>query len=67
MSIRSRPMPRPLDPLKVRDPCLTAKGEPRASVALEALRTLWFNTGTLCNTAHIATSNRARATIGSCI
>jgi len=27
----------------------TAKGEPRASVALRALETLWFNTGTLCN------------------
>lgn len=27
----------------------TAKGEPRASVALRALDTLWFNTGTLCN------------------
>jgi uncharacterized Fe-S cluster-containing radical SAM superfamily protein len=27
----------------------TAKGEPRASIALRALNTLWFNTGTLCN------------------
>jgi organic radical activating enzyme len=27
----------------------TAKGEPRASIALRALQTLWFNTGTLCN------------------
>ncbi|MEL7465192.1 MAG: radical SAM protein [Pseudomonadota bacterium] len=27
----------------------TAKGERRASVALERLETLWFNTGTLCN------------------
>jgi uncharacterized Fe-S cluster-containing radical SAM superfamily protein len=27
----------------------TAKGGPRASVALRALETLWFNTGTLCN------------------
>lgn len=27
----------------------TAKGEPRASIALRALETLWFNTGTLCN------------------
>lgn len=27
----------------------TAKGEPRASVTLRALETLWFNTGTLCN------------------
>jgi len=34
---------------KFKDPDLTAKGEPRASVALERLDTLWFNTGTLCN------------------
>jgi uncharacterized Fe-S cluster-containing radical SAM superfamily protein len=38
-----------LDPAKFRDPDWTADGKPRASVALEALRTLWFNTGTLCN------------------
>ena len=31
------------------DPFLTAKGERRAQVALRALDTLWFNTGTLCN------------------
>jgi pyruvate-formate lyase-activating enzyme/predicted phosphodiesterase len=42
---------RPLDPEKFRDPALTAKGEKRARVALEGLRTLWFNTGTLCNIA----------------
>ncbi|HKF72092.1 MAG TPA: radical SAM protein, partial [Stellaceae bacterium] len=40
---------RPLDPEKFRDPAITAAGEPRARVALEQLRTLWFNTGTLCN------------------
>ncbi len=34
---------------KFSDPKLTAKGEERASVALHALETLWFNTGTLCN------------------
>jgi len=34
---------------KFRDPQVTAKGERRAAVALSALRTLWFNTGTLCN------------------
>ena len=28
---------------------ITAKGEPRASVKLNKLKTLWFNTGTLCN------------------
>jgi hypothetical protein len=39
----------PLDPAKFRDPVTTAKGEVRAQVALRALETLWFNTGTLCN------------------
>jgi hypothetical protein len=39
----------PLDAAKFRDPCLTAAGETRARVALGALRTLWINTGTLCN------------------
>ena len=33
------------------DPRRTADGKPRARVALESLRTLWFNTGTLCNLA----------------
>ena len=32
---------------------LTAKGEKRARVGLTKLRTLWFNTGTLCNLACI--------------
>ncbi|MEP3050869.1 MAG: radical SAM protein [Erythrobacter sp.] len=41
--------PKPLDPGKFRDPQVTASGEPRASVDLKALETLWFNTGTLCN------------------
>ena len=40
-----------LDPRKFRDPEKTAAGEPRASVALRQLKTLWFNTGTLCNIA----------------
>ncbi len=31
------------------NPDWTAKGEPRARVALTKLETLWFNTGTLCN------------------
>jgi hypothetical protein len=39
----------PLDPGKFHDPLVTAKGEARAQVALRALETLWFNTGTLCN------------------
>ncbi|GBE44044.1 antilisterial bacteriocin subtilosin biosynthesis protein AlbA [bacterium BMS3Bbin10] len=34
---------------KFADPDMTANGQPRARVALEALETLWFNTGTLCN------------------
>jgi len=38
-----------LDPRKFRDPLITARGERRARVALKALETLWFNTGTLCN------------------
>src|SRR6202035_5799331 len=42
-------MTRALDPAKFRDPFVTAKGESRATVALRALETLWFNTGTLCN------------------
>ncbi|HJU18955.1 MAG TPA: radical SAM protein [Stellaceae bacterium] len=36
-------------PHKFEDPFVTAKGERRAWVALEALETLWFNTGTVCN------------------
>lgn len=38
-----------LDTRKFQDPRWTAKGEPRAAVALTALRMLWFNTGTRCN------------------
>ncbi len=34
---------------KFSDPGFTAEGQPRASVSLDALETLWFNTGTLCN------------------
>jgi uncharacterized Fe-S cluster-containing radical SAM superfamily protein len=40
---------RVLDPMKFRDPLITAKGDKRATVTLRALETLWFNTGTLCN------------------
>jgi pyruvate-formate lyase-activating enzyme len=39
----------PIDPRKFQDPFVTAKGERRAHVTLSALKTLWFNTGTLCN------------------
>ena len=38
-----------LDPAKFKDARTTAKGEPRAHVALKSLETLGFNTGTLCN------------------
>ncbi|MBT4888245.1 MAG: radical SAM protein [Rhodospirillales bacterium] len=38
-----------LDPAKFRNPDTTVKGERRAVVALTRLRTLWFNTGSLCN------------------
>lgn len=34
---------------KFSDAKVTAKGEPRATVALSNPKTLWFNTGTLCN------------------
>ncbi|HBR67804.1 MAG TPA: radical SAM protein [Rhodospirillaceae bacterium] len=36
---------------KFSDPLVTAKGEQRAWVDLKELKTLWFNTGTLCNLA----------------
>ena len=42
---------RPLAREKFRDPARTAGGEERATVPLVGLRTLWFNTGTLCNLA----------------
>ncbi len=38
-------------PGKFADPLITADGRPRAAVHLAGLRTLWFNTGTLCNLA----------------
>lgn len=36
-------------PAKFSDPDATAKGETRASVGWTGLKTLWLNTGTLCN------------------
>ncbi|MBM3564520.1 MAG: radical SAM protein [Alphaproteobacteria bacterium] len=42
-------LPLPIHPAKFRDPDVTAKGERRAVVALTRLKTLWFNTGSLCN------------------
>ncbi len=35
--------------LKFQDPHVTANGKPRAVVPFDRLKTLWFNTGTLCN------------------
>jgi uncharacterized Fe-S cluster-containing radical SAM superfamily protein len=49
VSARPASLPRPLDPAKFRDPVTTARGERRAQVAPAGLRTLWINTGTLCN------------------
>jgi uncharacterized Fe-S cluster-containing radical SAM superfamily protein len=43
--------PASLDPEKFINPDITAKGEQRAVVALTHLKTLWFNTGSLCNIA----------------
>jgi len=34
---------------KFTDPWFTADGQKRASVELQSLKTLWFNTGSLCN------------------
>jgi predicted phosphodiesterase len=34
---------------KFKDPRVTADGQPRATVELQKLETLWLNTGTLCN------------------
>lgn len=40
---------RPLGPFD--HPEFTARGEPRAKVPFDGLKTLWFNTGTVCNIA----------------
>lgn len=42
-------MPDAIAPAKFADPHVTAKGEPRAHVPFEGVKTLWFNTGSLCN------------------
>ena len=46
-AIEAAPLPRE----KFADLNWTAEGEPRATVPLAKLDTLWFNTGTLCNLA----------------
>jgi hypothetical protein len=38
-----------LSPEKFKNPDLTAKGEARAQVGFVGYKTVWFNTGTLCN------------------
>ena len=38
-----------IDPDKFKDPRITAKGERRASVYFKTLKTLWLNSGSLCN------------------
>ena len=45
----SQPDSKSLDPKKFKDPNVTAAGETRARVSLDGLKTLWINTGTLCN------------------
>lgn len=57
-SIRWTPDAQPATPVATRpalakftDPDITASGAPRAVVPLRRLKTLWFNTGTLCNLA----------------
>ena len=48
----SSSLPAPSVPLtKFDDPDVTATGEPRATVSLTLLATLWLNTGSLCNIA----------------
>ncbi|NNE58036.1 MAG: radical SAM protein [Hellea sp.] len=39
----------PIDPSKFKHPLVTAKGETRATVEWDYLKTLWLNTGSLCN------------------
>jgi len=47
-SVAESPVER-LDPRKFRHPETTADGQRRAKVSLSRIRTLWFNTGSLCN------------------
>ena len=54
--------PKMIQPQKFHDPATTALGERRATVELSNLKTLWINTGTLCNlsctTCYIESSPR---------
>ena len=49
MTLNDDAAPEVLPAAKFENPDWTAKGERRASVALDRLATLWINTGTLCN------------------
>ena len=49
MTIEPKTVTAALQVAKFTDPDRTAKGDPRATVALTRLETLWINTGTLCN------------------
>jgi radical SAM family protein/4Fe-4S single cluster protein len=49
MNDQSITLQHPLPAEKFQDRDITAKGEDRASVPLTGAKTLWFNTGTLCN------------------
>lgn len=49
MTSANKPAPPALNPLKFRDPDVTADGSRRAAVGLTQLKTLWFLTGSLCN------------------
>lgn len=48
-TVRTKPAQAAGTPRKFTDPRWTAKGEPRAVVSPAGFKTLWFNTGTLCN------------------
>ncbi|MHC4831805.1 MAG: radical SAM protein, partial [Planctomycetota bacterium] len=53
-STTSKSTEQTLDPRKFVDPLRTADGQPRGRVPMTGLRTLWFNTGTLCNLSCVA-------------
>ena len=49
MLIQNLPLHVPINPQKFKTTEITADGKKRASVPLDDLETLWFNTGSLCN------------------
>ena len=49
MLIQNLPLHVPINPQKFKNTEITADGKKRASVPLDDLETLWFNTGSLCN------------------